>query len=113
MTENQVKNKPGAPRGNQNARKHGFYSKVLTPQQRDMLSAVSEFDALNREIGVLRVKIASILANDPNNVKVLTLALSSLAGLLRTNQCLGNPQTRALDTASGIVSRLISENNRA
>lgn len=107
------KRRPGAPRGNQNARKHGYYSKVLTPQQRDLLSTVSEFSSLNREIDVLRVKIASILANDPKNVKVLTLAMTSLAGLLRANQCLGNRETRALDAASGLVSRLISENNRA
>ena len=99
--------------GNQNARKHGYYSKVLTPQQQDLLSTVSQFDSLNREIDVMRVKIASILANDPDNVKVLTQALSSLAGLLRTNQCLGNRETRALDAATSIVSRLISENNRA
>jgi hypothetical protein len=48
-----------------------------------------------------------------NNVRVLTLALSSLSGLFRTNQCLCNRETRALDTVTGIVSRLISENNRA
>jgi hypothetical protein len=108
-----TKSKGGAPRGNQNARKHGFYSKVLTPQQKDMLSTVSGFSALDREIDVMRVKIASILANDPKNVKVLTLALTSLASLLRTSQRLGSRETRALDTATEVVSRLISENNRA
>jgi hypothetical protein len=105
--------KRGAPGGNQNARKHGYYSNVLTPQQQDLLSAVSDSTALDREIDVMRVKIASILANDPKNTKVLTLALSSLAGLLRTSRCPGDQETRALDDETGIVSCLISENNRA
>jgi hypothetical protein len=105
--------KRGAPGGNQNARKHGYYSKVLSPQQKDMLSTVSEYCALDREIAVRRVKIASILANDPKNTKVLTLALSSLAGLLRTAQCPDNQETRAPDDETGIVSCLFSENNRA
>ena len=48
-----------------------------------------------------------------NNVKVVTLALYSLTGILRTIRCLGNRENRDLDTATGIVSRLISSNNRA
>jgi len=108
MTNDLKKKKGGVPQGNQNARKHGFYSKTLTPQQQVMLSVASSLDALDREIAVMHVKIASILANDPKNIKVLTMALTSLAGLLRDNQRLGNREIRALDAANRLVSEMMS-----
>ena len=136
MTNDVKKNKGGAPKGNQNARKHGFYSSVLTPRQQELFSQVSRLKSFGPEIALLRVKILSILENDPKNFRALNLALSSMANLLRTSQRLGNREARALDATNklvssmmeaytapdieacpersrGIVSRLISENNRA
>ena len=136
MTLGREKRKGGAPKGNQNARKHGFYSSVLTPHQQELFSQVSRLKSFGPEIALLRVKILSILENDPKNFRALNLALSSMANLLRTSQRLGNREARALDATNklvssmmeaytapdkeacpersrGIVSRLISENNRA
>jgi len=78
----------GGQPGNQNARKHGFYSELLTPGQERALGAFGR-DGLDREIALLRIKIQSLLANDPDNVGVLATGLSSLALLLRTKQLLG------------------------
>ena len=83
------KRRCGAPIGNQNARKHGFYSKVLTPAQEKTLKAVG-VDGLDGEIALLRVKIASILAHDPQNMRALNLAFSSLNRLVRTRHLLGS-----------------------
>jgi hypothetical protein len=113
MTDEVKKNKGGAPKGNQNARKHGFYSQVLTPHQQELFSQVSRVNSFGPEIAMLRVKIISILENDPKNFRALTMALSSMANLLRVSQRLGNRDTRALDAANELVSRLISEDNRA
>jgi len=83
-----VKRKPGAQPGNRNARKHGFYSKTLTPEQQKTLSGAARIKDLNREVAVLRVKIASILKNDPQNLAVLFQAVSALGRTLRTRQSL-------------------------
>jgi len=110
---NRVPKRPGAPKGNQNARKHGFYSKTLAPWQQEMISNATALQNLEPEIAVLRARIASILANDPKNTKVLTRAVATLATLLRGNQQFGNPRFRALDKAAEVVSQLNSPHNRA
>ena len=81
-----VKRRAGGQPGNQNARKHGFYSKILSPAQTGNLLSANKVKGLDQEIAVLRVKIGSILANDPNNVPLLVTAMSSLAKLLKANQ---------------------------
>ena len=70
--------RPGAPLGNQNARKHGFYSTRLTRQERRAYNEASrEFD-LEDEIALLRAKLNSILKVAPENYGVLLRALSAL-----------------------------------
>ena len=113
MSDGKVKRKVGAPRGNQNARKHGFYSKILTPRQHELLSSVVPSDSLGREIAVMRTKIASVLAEDPDNTSALILAVTALARLLRAKKDLGLHDVRDLKIASRVVSRLFSGNNRA
>ena len=79
----------GAPRGNQNARKHGFYSKVLdAEEQRDFESATG-VDGIDDEIALLRVKIKSIIRHDPENYKLIMQAINFLAILLRTRYNIG------------------------
>ena len=92
----------GAPLGNQNARKHGFYSKILDPQQQETLPAAMKLDGLDQEIAILRLKIKSILANDPHNYEVLLLAASSLARLLRTKQRLEKLQKKTKNKSRSI-----------
>ena len=46
---NRVPKRPGAPKGNQNARKHGFYSKTLAPWQQEMISNAID-SSLDRQI---------------------------------------------------------------
>ena len=48
MTNDLKKKKGGAPPGNQNARKHGFYSKVLAPAEKRILDDASGVDGLER-----------------------------------------------------------------
>ena len=105
-----VKRKRGAQPGNQNARKHGFYSKVLTPEQQGVLSLASKVPGLDREVAILRVKIASILNNDPGNVDLLAKATSSLAYVLRARQRLANADRQeSKDLYRRFVSWLKSE----
>ena len=76
--------KRGAQKGNQNARKHGFYSRVLSEEeQRDFEQAVLA-EGIDEEIAVLRVKIKSLLKYDPDNVKLLMQATNTLIRLIKT-----------------------------
>jgi hypothetical protein len=68
MTEEILKKK-GAPKGNQYARKHGFYSKVLDEGEQLDYEQATEVEGIDGEIALLRVKIKSLIACDPENLK--------------------------------------------
>ncbi len=78
------KRKRGAPKGNQNARKHGFYSRVLDEAEQLDLKLATGVEGIDDEIALLRVKIKSILEKDPENIKLIIRATNTLAGLLKT-----------------------------
>ncbi len=86
----------GGQPGNQNARKHGYYSKVLTPEQQQVLPDAVTVQNLDNEIPVLRVKIASIMKNDPYNYPLLLRALSLLTRMLNSRQDSNNPASQEL-----------------
>jgi uncharacterized protein YoxC len=74
--------KRGAQPGNRNARTHGFYSKKLDEREkREHLLAV-QVQGLDSEIALLRVKLQSLIAHDPENIKLITQATNSLTRLL-------------------------------
>jgi len=105
-----MKRKRGAPIGNQNARKHGFYSKVLTPEQRLALPTVAAIKDLDEEIAIARVKLKSVMANAPENYALLFRASSLLARLVTLRSQLnltrrGHGLPRA---ASEILDRFVS-----
>ncbi len=84
-----AKRRVGAPKGNQNARRHGFYSKVRTlEEQRDLVRAAG-MHGLDDEISMMRVKIRSLMRTDPQNQALLKRALRTLAKLVRTDKQLG------------------------
>ncbi len=86
----------GAPQGNSNALKHGFYSRQF--KKRDIVDLnASQFDGLKDEITMLRVFIRRIadLGKDLDDLheaehllRVLCLASSSLNRLIKTQQLL-------------------------
>lgn len=87
--------KPGAPRGNQNALKHGFYARTFKPAERRELQAVRQL-SLNAEIDMLRIVVRRVFdltttLEDPlvavRYVTVLTRAVSTLDRLvIRQNE---------------------------
>jgi hypothetical protein len=79
----------GGQPGNQNARKHGFYSSVFTRQDRASLKQASAISGLDEEIALLRARLRSVMKNDPDNLRLISEASSTLARLIRTNQKLG------------------------
>jgi hypothetical protein len=100
-----VNRKRGAPKGNQNARKHGFYSKVLDEAGRLDFELATGVEGIDDEIALLRVKIKSLLEHDPENIKLIMQATNTLAGLVRTRYNMTKEQRKGLKEAIGNVIR--------
>ena len=75
----QSKRTRGGQKGNQNARKHGFYSSTLSPAEASRLQTITELEGVDPQIALLRVKLQSSLQHDPGNRRVLKEASASLA----------------------------------
>jgi len=100
-----VKRKSGAPKGNQNARKHGFYAKVLDEAEQFDFELASGVNGIDDEITLLRVKIKSVLEKDPENIKLIMQATNTLAGLVKTRYNITKEQKKGLKEAIGNVLR--------
>ena len=118
-----TKRKRGAPRGNQNARKHGFYSKALpvldtgalTPEQRRDFLAATAIKTIDDEIGIARLKLKAIVADDPQNYAVIMHTIALLARLVKMQKDVSRRDHSAprptVDALIRFVSYLISQNN--
>jgi len=101
----EVKRKRGAQKGNQNARKHGFYAKVLDEAEQLDFELASGVEGIDDEIALLRVKIKSILSHDPENMKLVMQATNTLARLVKTRYNITREQKKGLKEAIGNVLR--------
>ncbi len=99
------KKKRGAPQGNQNARKHGFYSHVLDPAEQLDFHRATYVEGIDEEIALLRVKIKSLISHDPDNIKLIMQATNTLARLLRTRYNISKEEKQGLRTAIANVLR--------
>ncbi len=100
--------KRGAPRGNQNARKHGFYSRILDEAERLDFEQATSVEGIDEEIALLRVKIKSLVERDPENIKLIMQAINTLARLIKTKYNLGKEDRQGLKEAIGNVLRDIA-----
>jgi len=97
--------KRGAPKGNQNARKHGFYSKVLDEAERLDFELAAGVEGIDDEIALLRVKIKSLLERDPENVRLIMQVTNALERLITTRYRITKEQKKGLKEAIGNVLR--------
>ena len=93
------KRKRGGQPGNQNARTHGFYSRVLDEDQARDLAEARGIEGISEEISLIRVKIKSLLRNDPENIKLIMAAFITLAKLLRSRYPPAAPDKKGLGEA--------------
>ena len=54
--------------GNQNARKHGFYSRVLDEAQKLQLDQARKVEGIDEEIAIMRVKLLTLLEKYPERI---------------------------------------------
>jgi len=69
-------------KGNQAARKHGYYSNVLDAEQQQDFEQAINVEGLDEEIALMRVKIKSLIQKDPDNLKLITQAFNALTKLI-------------------------------
>ena len=100
-----MKGKRGAPKGNQYARKHGFYSRALNEVEQLDFEKATKVDGIDEEIALLRVKIKSVLEHDPENIKLLIQATNTLIRLVRTRYNIGKEDKQGLKEAISNVLR--------
>jgi len=99
------KRKRGAPKGNQNARKHGFYSKVLDQAEQLDFELATGVEGIDDEIALLRVKIKSILRHSPENIRLIMQATNALARLVKTKYNISKEDKKGLKEAIANVLR--------
>jgi len=92
-----------APGGSQSVKKQGFYSRVLDEAEKLDFELASGVDGIDEEIALLRVKIKSIMGDDPKNLKLLVEATNALERLIRTRYKITKEQRKGLREAIGNV----------
>ena len=110
-------NPRGAPKGNLNALKHGFYSRLFHASESSELSA-APCDSLEYEITLLRVMIRRTmeLADGIDDLREATRVLDALgaaagrlATLLRAQKSLSESQSPLADEISVAIQQVNAE----
>jgi hypothetical protein len=112
-----MSNPRGAPKGNLNALKHGFYSRLFRSIESSELEQEKSAN-LENEITLLRVMIRRTmeLADGIDDLKEATRVLDALgaaaarlAGLLRTQRSLKAPESGVADEISLAIQQVNQE----
>ena len=96
MTEKKQK---GAPRGNQNARRHGFYSRVLDEAQKLQLDQAREVEGIDEEIALMRVKLLTLMSEHPQRLDLQMQAFTTITSMVRTKLHISAGGNRSLKDA--------------
>lgn len=100
--------KAGAVKGKQSASKTNFYARVLDEAEQLDFELASGVNGIDDEIALLRVKIKSILGDEPKNVRLLVEATNALERLVKTRYRISREQRQGLKEAIGNVLRDIA-----
>ena len=98
--------KRGAPKGNKNARKHGFYSKALDEAEKLQLEEASYVEGIDEEIALLRVKLRELVQNQPDRIDLHLEAANTIARLIRTRYQITKEQKKSLKEA---IAKVLAE----
>jgi hypothetical protein len=91
--------KRGAPPGNQNARKHGFYSRALDEADKLEIEELTQVVGIDDEIALLRWKLRELIENAPDRIDLHLQAASTVARLVRTRYQISKEQKKSLKEA--------------
>jgi hypothetical protein len=107
--EKKSRPKRGAPKGNRNAVKHGFYSRVFDEAERFDFNVAAGIEGIDEEIALLRLEIKkAISGGDGRNLSLLVKATSALEKLIRTHYQITAAQRRGLkDAIENVVKDIL------
>ncbi len=105
----QARKKRGPPFGNQNARVHGYYSKAPTPAEAEEVRREELAGGTSPDITLWKIRVRSILVNDPENKQLLRRAMLGLALAVKVFYKIDVNDQEALQTALRKVFREIFE----
>ena len=96
-----IKRKTGGQQGNQNARKHGLYSKVLSADQKRKFKLAVQVDGIDEEIAIIRVKFSTLIAQESANQALINQTVKTLGRLyeIKTGRGQDLAQIKAAMTA--------------
>lgn len=100
--------KRGAPKGNTNALKHGFYSRALSEAESLELEAAAGIEGLDNEIAVLRVKLRHLLEENPDRIDLQLLAMNMLMKLVKARYSITPEENASLKDAVNNVIREVA-----
>jgi uncharacterized protein YjcR len=98
--------KRGDPKGNQNARKHGFYSRALTEAEKIELEEAGYVEGIDQEIALLRIKLRELVQNEPDRIDLHFEAANTIARLVKTRYQITKEQKRSLKEA---IAKVLTE----
>ncbi|MDE2899539.1 MAG: hypothetical protein OXN15_00715 [Chloroflexota bacterium] len=80
--EEPERRKPGGQPGNQNARTHGFYSRLFPPEELDLLDDSRDLVDCAEDIAAFRVVISHLIRRPKRNYRLINDSFRELARLL-------------------------------
>ncbi|MFP3898206.1 MAG: hypothetical protein ACLFVD_02735 [Dehalococcoidia bacterium] len=89
----------GPPAGNQNARKHGFYSRALTEAEQLEVQQLMDLEGIDDEIAILRWKLRQLIENSPDRIDLHLQAANVIARLVRTRYQISRQEKKTLKEA--------------
>jgi hypothetical protein len=102
--EDKPRAKKGGQKGNRNAIKHGFYSKIFDEAERPDFTFAVGIEGIDEEIALLRMEIKkAISGGDTRNLILLVKAAGALEKLIRTRYQINAAQRKGLKEAIGNV----------
>jgi hypothetical protein len=99
METDRMAERPKRKRSAPKPKKPGFYAKVLDEADQLDFELAAGVNGLDDEIALLRVKIKSLLANDPENIKLLMDVTNTLVRLVNTKYKISKEQKQGLKEA--------------
>jgi hypothetical protein len=96
------KGSPGAGRGRA---RRSLYSRALDEAEALEFELAQGVEGIDDEIALLRLKIRSLLERDPENLKLIMEATTTLARLVTVRYRISADQKKALTSAIGSVLR--------
>jgi hypothetical protein len=87
----------------QGARRRGFYSRLLDEAEQLDFELAAGVEGIDDEITLLRVKIKSLLASDPDNITLIMKMAETLARLVKTRYQIDKEHKKGLKEAIGNV----------